>query len=121
MDDYKALVEELHLLREPFSYSKTLGARAANALESQRSRIEALEAVISEVERTVMVDGERSAYERIWAIEDLLEAASSTVLDQMDGFTYENVPGGWLVCDVCGVRVSEELKHQAWHEEQERR
>jgi hypothetical protein len=34
----------------------------------------------------------------------------------MDGFTYENMPGGWSVCDVCGVRVSEELKHQAWHE-----
>jgi hypothetical protein len=39
----------------------------------------------------------------------------------MDGFTYENMPGGWSVCDVCGVRVSEELKHLAWHEEQERR
>jgi hypothetical protein len=33
----------------------------------------------------------------------------------MDGFTYENMPGGWSVCDVCGVRVSEELKHSEWH------
>jgi hypothetical protein len=52
-------------------------------IHEQRSRIAALEAVVREVERTVMVDGERSANERIWAIEDMLDAAPSTVLDQM--------------------------------------
>lgn len=39
----------------------------------------------------------------------------------MDGFTYEQTAGGWSVCDICGVRVSHELTHQAWHEEQEKR
>jgi hypothetical protein len=58
-------------------------ARQSDYFESLRSRIAALEAVVREVERTVMVDGERSAYERIWAIEELLDSAPSTVLDQM--------------------------------------
>lgn len=33
----------------------------------------------------------------------------------MDGFTYEQTAGGWHVCDICGVRVSDEAKHTAWH------
>lgn len=34
----------------------------------------------------------------------------------MDGFTYEQTFGGWHVCDVCGVRVSNALTHTEWHE-----
>lgn len=33
----------------------------------------------------------------------------------MDGFTYEQTAGGWSVCDICGVRVSDEVKHTKWH------
>lgn len=34
----------------------------------------------------------------------------------MDGFTYENTVGGWHVCEICGVRVSDPEKHTNWHD-----
>jgi hypothetical protein len=33
----------------------------------------------------------------------------------MDGYTYEQPAGGWHMCDRCGVRVSDEVKHDAFH------
>jgi hypothetical protein len=32
-----------------------------------------------------------------------------------DGYTYENTVGGWSMCDICGVRVTDKEKHTAWH------
>ncbi len=32
-----------------------------------------------------------------------------------EGYTYENQAGGWSMCDICGVRVTDTGKHTDWH------
>lgn len=73
MDDYRALIEELHALRAPFSYSQSLGGRAARAVEALVAERDAANAKLEAVRKYA---DERAWYARRNTTVDSVRIAS---------------------------------------------